>query len=183
MAKNAISLKILQPSPLGAKALCLSGFQRVKVLRATFTSRNPYKHRGFRAIGEGWRKKHVIYFFWSCGLFYFSYLRVASRQGVTPLWHCYYSAVTPLFGLTRSSVLYLHQKTVVVMSLYLLLGVVNRATTKFKDSCWLTVRTSVVGLWESAITICIKAFVCPSQAFERRYESFGRTSKGFERKY
>ena len=27
----------------------------VKVLRATFTSRNPDKHRGYGTIGEGWR--------------------------------------------------------------------------------------------------------------------------------
>ena len=106
----------------------------MKVLRTTFTSRNPYKHRGFKAKGEGWRKKHVIHSFWSCGMFYFSYLRVASRLEVTPLWLRYDSAVTPLFGLTRSSVLYLHQMTVVVLSLCLLLWIVNRATTKYKDS-------------------------------------------------
>ena len=131
----------------GGKSLVFIGVSEgegwVKVLRATFTSRNPDKHRGFRAKGEGWRKKHVIHFFWNYWMLYFSYLRVASRQGVTPLWRCYDFAVTPLFWLQKSSVLYLHQKTVVVLSLYLLLGVVNRATTKFKNSCWLSLRIAV----------------------------------------
>ena len=36
--------------------------------------------------------------------------------------------------MTRSSVLYLHQMTVIVLSLCLLLWIVNRATTKYKDS-------------------------------------------------
>ena len=64
----------------------------VKVLRATFTSRNPYKHRGFRVIGEGWRKKHLIHYFGTteCSIF-----PICSSQAGREWLRCD-SAMTPL---------------------------------------------------------------------------------------
>ena len=44
---NAISLKNLQPSPLGSKGLCLSGFQKVKVVEKTITQPSPLIPLGF----------------------------------------------------------------------------------------------------------------------------------------